>query len=235
MSVGMFFEEIINEQFFRTHINSNVQQIKKAILQATGMNNRQAKEYLAKMLHNYVRIVKEASPADNQTQSWKKALQLADDWNRYELQSADQMYMGYWIKSGKVRFEPGHLVINKETWSLLTAWAYFNAKPRESVNHLFLKRLMKLSFIKSYDGTEVDHELPGELFSERIRYDVVAIGKDGQQIIGEVGGVQLWKVMAALEMGSIVYVLPHWTQNKTNPFTKLKREYDYFMFERRVK
>ncbi len=52
-------------------------------------------------------------------------------------------------------------------------------------------------------------------------------------IVGEVGGVQVWKVMALLYQGYKVIIFPHWTRQKVNPFIRKRLIYTFYTFEKK--
>lgn len=200
--------------------------IQKAILIRSTLSKKKTEEHLERLLDKYGQVIRVLY---KQNDDYQGAFILAEDWNNYELQTADNQALGCWIDNNKIKVSSSDLVINKETWSWLVCLAYLKAKPKESPNHFFLKRLMELYFKNYFGGWEIRKELSAKVFTENIRYDL-CLQKEKKLIIGEVGGVQVWKVMATLEQGFDVIVMPHWTKEKKYPFINYQNNYRLFWF-----
>lgn len=191
--------------------SGNRDRTRAAILREYRLPRKELAKHLLKVLDKYSRMI--AEPAHNP--DWESV--FAGEWNRYDLQKSDLTTMKRWISSGKVQLKEFALVVSDETWHWLACLAYLDAKPKESPNHVFLKELLRLYIQKVHNTKTIQKEHRDTIFTERVRYDLYL---DNEKIIGEVGGVQLWKVMGALEKGYTVYLLPHWTDDKVRPFAK---------------
>src|SRR5690606_35415837 len=112
---------------------------------------------------------------------------------------------------------------------------------KESPNQFFLKELYHLYIHKHYNHLTIKDEVVLSLFEEKVRIDSVAYDIHDNNdlpdelpdtaLVGEVGGVQLWKVLALLHKGHDVIVLPHWTNQKTNPFLRKRLSYEGYFFQ----
>lgn len=202
----------------------NADRVRTAILQEYGLPKKEVVKHLEKLLHKYGRVAIE--PAE--TLAWE---QIFDgEWNRYELYKTDLAKMRKWLNSGEVELQAHTLSTNNETWYWLACLSYLYAKPKESPNHIFLKELLRLYFQRHLQ-TSTQKEQKSTVFEESIRYDLYS---EKEKIVGEVGGVQLWKVMISLEKEFTVYVMPHWTDDKTRPFMKRVTRYKLYRMERRT-
>lgn len=207
--------------------NVSISEIKKHIKKLLNSNVAKIKSHHFKMMKELGKVY--ASPIKGY--SWEHAFEFAQEWNRYDKHAADVVVMKKWIESNKVKASSGLLITNKETWTWNVTLSYLLATPKESPNHQFLKNLLEIYLNKIYPTSKVQREKKETIFYEQIRFDLYC-KNNSEVIIGELGGVQLWKVMTSLEKGYTVYVLPHWTTNKTSPFTSIKTEYQYYKFEK---
>lgn len=207
----------------------SIKKIQRYILNQSALPKKKTEEHLIKMLSKYGNILKIEGE-----KNFLEAFNLANEWNNYELQNADIKKLTSWINRDLVEVTTGELMINKETWGWLVCLAYLKATATESPNHFFLKYLLELYFRKNSESWEIDKEFSSRIFTERIRYDL-CLQREGKIIIGEVGGVQTWKVMAALEQCCDVVVIPHWTTDKKHPFCSFKSSYDFFLFQSLMK
>lgn len=222
-----------NKQIYYTDIstllkesrNLSVQELKKSIKEIYGVPVPKIKKHLYKMIYEHGKVYTDPVPIFD----WKDAFKYAQEWNRYSKYKEDKTVMSRWIERGKAEVSSGLIRLNEETWEWLATLGYLQSSPKESANHYFLKGLLELYFRNFLKLNSIEREKVETIFSEQIRYDLYF--KNNEKIIvGELGGVQLWKVMTALEKGFTVYVLPHWTINKKSPFSKVKREFQYFKF-----
>lgn len=192
-----------------------------------GISIPNIRKHLKKCLYTFGKVY--SYPISNF--DWQQAFRFSQKWNIYSNQEADLHMLKKWIVQGKVKVGSGIININLETWKWLVTQGYFHATKKESVNHHFLKWLLELHFRNEFPGAIIKNEKKETIFYEQIRYDLYAKWND-QVIVGELGGVQVWKVMTTLEKGHSIYVIPHWTTNKVNPFKTIKKEFQYFKFEK---
>lgn len=208
--------------------NKKQTNIKRAILKHFALTSTQLETKLESLITKHGRVVRENQ---QETQDWLKAFDKAEDWNSYMLKNADSYVLDDWINKKEVICEKGVLKINQETWFWLACLAHLKAKAKESPNHFLLKYLV-VTYLKNHLPTVTFlNEVRKEIFHEKIRFDLMSESSE-VKVVAEVGGVQTWKVMAALEKGYMVYVLPHWTRNKSNLFGDTKLSYEYYLFRK---
>jgi len=219
----------IEPSFFKklTGDKLELKKIKKAILTQSLLSKSKTEKHLMMLLNKYGKVVKNDV---QENVDFQQAFFLADNWNYYQFKNADMQKLKKWIKTGLINVSTGELIINKETWSWLVSIAYLKATSKESPNHYFLKYLLELYFKKNYVGWELKKELSAKVFSEKIRYDLY-LQNEKRVIVGEVGGVQIWKVMTALEQGADVLIAPHWTTEKKYSLTTYKTKYKFYYFK----
>lgn len=194
----------------------------------------QAKKYLL----SYLLLDGEATIREKQG-SIDDAFKFAKDWNRYSGYDSDMKVLSNWIKNGQVIHKQFQLSISRLTWMLAASLSYLSMTyagmdRRESPNHYFLKCILHLLFYeKGFSDVRFEHRFT--MYGDYVYSDVVA-NKGDSLIVGEAGGVQLWKVMGLLKMKGVreLYILPHWTTVKHQPFKREFRSLDlhYFYLER---
>lgn len=201
--------------------------IRREIHKAWGMTSRNFYLEVRKHLYfyGYLRVTSE------KTSEWKGAFRYAEEWNRYPGINKDQAQMENEIQHGKWIVRKGTLEIDEQTWLILASLSFSRDAEKESPNHLFLKELFKFYFYKKFDDFNIREEVYQNLYGDRVRCDVAVVANE-KKIIGEMGGVQLWKIIALLYKGNEVVVMPHWTKQKVNPFIRKKLSYDFYTFSK---
>lgn len=160
---------------------------------------------------------------------WREAFRYAEEWNRYPGVKKDELQIENEIQQGKWKIKKGTLEIDEPTWLSIASLSFSRDAEKESPNHLFLKELFKFYIHRYYEDFKVREEVNQNLYGDRVRCDVVVKTRE-KQIVGEMGGVQLWKIIALLYKGNEVVVMPHWTRQKMNPFLRKKLNYDFYHF-----
>ncbi|HJV44371.1 MAG TPA: hypothetical protein VJ824_01465 [Bacillota bacterium] len=219
----------MDESWFKDNQHKEVRVIRAGILDYWQMPIRKCREHLKRLVMNYGKLSSYPVPNGN----WLESFRFAQEWNRYCFHDVDLAKLREMIKKEEVIVETGQFQINKETWSWLADLSFLDAKAKESPNHFFLKELFSLYLAKNFPEFCIEKESREQLFGKNVRLDIFAQQKQNKQmIVGEVGGVQLWKVMA-LTLNPLkpeVYVLPHWTTQKKNPFYRMTDTFDYVYF-----
>lgn len=197
-------------------------------------NKVQAKKYLlAYLLSDGEVTIRE------QKGNIEEALKFAKEWNRYSGYGSDMKVLTNWIKKGNVIHKQYKLTISHLTFVLAASLSYLlmtyaEIEKRESPNHYFLKSIFHLLFYeKGFSDIHYEHKFT--MYGDYVYSDVVA-SDESMLIVGEAGGVQLWKVMGLLKAKRVseLYILPHWTTVKHHPFKKEFKSLDlhYFSAER---
>ncbi|MED0706845.1 hypothetical protein [Aneurinibacillus aneurinilyticus] len=216
------------DNFFKQLGKAHSSEIRRAIHKAWNLPGRK----LYPALRNRVEQSGMLEVVTEQTQEWDGAFRYSDEWNRYPGYKSDKAQFEREVKKGKWRIQSGMLHVDMPTWLTLASLSFAQDSEKESPNHRFLKELFQLYIRRSYIHPFIQKEKKMMLYGHAVRCDVVAHTED-KVLIGETGGVQLWKVMALLYKGYTVAVLPHWTQQKVNPFIRKRLSYAFYLFSRR--
>lgn len=211
--------------FFSKYKGYHSSFIRREIHKAWGMNNRVLYSKLQSHLRNHGHLSVETIRSDD----WPGAFRFAEEWNRYAGNKKDRAQLDQEIKQGLWQLQMGTIQMDESTWLTLASLAFKKDVEKESPNHFFLKELFKLYIDRTTCGYKVREEVNQKLYGDPVRIDVLVKTKD-EQIVGEMGGVQIWKVIALLYKGYKVFVFPHWTRQKNNPFIRRKLEYQFYMF-----
>lgn len=218
----------IDEDFFRKLGKVHSSQIRRALHKEWGMGKRLFYKSLRERLYVFGHVQVSFQP----TKHWEKAFYLAEEWNRYAGVKVDQEQFKRELFNGKWLIETGEIEIDPPTWLTLASLAFRNDTEKESPNHRFLKELCRWLMTKMHDPEIIREESYLNLYGDRVRTDLsCTVGT--LEVVGEMGGVQLWKVMALLNKGYQVIVIPHWTRQKTNPFIRKKLRFSMFRFSSR--
>lgn len=227
----------LDEAFFcYAHKNKLSQkQISQQVVSRLAVSSKiQARKYLYELL-----LTQAAVTVSEVNEPWESMLRFAKDWNRYSKFNEDELAMKKWIKESRVYHSSYRFELSKLGWLLAALLSYLEMtysemKRQESPNHYFLKILLKLYFLRQgFVNPHYEHKF--YLYGDYVFSDVVASNNQNRFEVGEVGGVQLWKVMGLVLRKEIqnVYVMPHWTTIKQHPFKKMNRVFTLHQLTRK--
>lgn len=162
---------------------------------------------------------------------WTEAFKYAEDWNNYKGQRLDAAYMEEKLIQQIWGYKAYTLHLSEDAFLKLASLSFESDAAKESPNHLFLKELGLLYLSKYKSELCQLSEFTMKVFDKTIRCDVVGMSEDRVKCVIEVGGVQLWKVLALLHKGIDVVVLPHWTRQKINPFIRRRLQFKAYVIE----
>jgi hypothetical protein len=225
----------MEESFFRKLGKIHSSQIRQAVLQSWNMNKKELYLLLRKRLVKFGYL----SIEEKVTKEWQGAFRFAGEWNRYRGKTDDRFQFDKEVNQGLWLIQKGTLKLDQNTWLTLASLSFSHDAEKESPNHLFLKELFRLYLQREWriEPRQIKEEFTLNLYGEAVRCDIGCLVKRTDKpfkgFIGEMGGVQLWKVMALLHKGYEIMVLPHWTKQKINPFIRQHLSYDFYRMRRR--
>ncbi|MED0709476.1 hypothetical protein P4S91_04640 [Aneurinibacillus aneurinilyticus] len=217
----------IQADFFKKIGKSHSSEVRRLLHRAWKMKSAVYYPDLRKRLCNsgFYRITR-----SNETIEWEPAFHYAEDWGRYPGYKKDKEEMNRAVQSRQIQVIDSEIELDTTTWLTLASLSFHLDAEKESPNHLFLKELFRFFLSREHPGCTVKEEKKFVLYGEAVRFDCYSeIGEN--KIVGEAGGVQLWKVMALIYKGYDVYVLPHWTRQKINPFIRKRLCFRMFYFK----
>ncbi len=220
----------IEKDFFIKMKTAEREQVKREVVRSWELEAGRAKHVLRRRLQKSAAI----KVHREKTQEWCDAFRYSEAWNQYKGFSHDRAQFEQEIREKMWVLEKGTIEIDLDVWLTLASLAYLHEQKNQSPNHFFLKELFHLYIDRFHPGWEIQMEYPLSIYGEPVVCDAACVSVHTGEIalVGEMGGVQLWKAMALLHAGYEIIVFPHWTRNKTNPFIRRRFKFHYYWFSR---
>ncbi|NKQ22757.1 hypothetical protein [Brevibacillus laterosporus] len=214
----------LSSSFFSKFKYSHSSHIRREVNKVWQKDRKTIKNHIRKLINKEGKI----KLISKQTIDWMGAFRYSEERNKYRGYRMDAATFTADIESQRRVVLEGTIILDEPTLCSLASLSFQQDMDKESPNPFFLKELFRLYIQRLYPVAHLEEEKSLRLFGEPVRLDVCCSIPDN---VGEAGGVQLWKVMALLHYGYEVYVFPHWTTNKTNPFMRKKLQFTFFHFK----